>query len=189
MRLIAVCCLLSAVVDFGITQIVDSNVGVHSIIPKWPFNASAWETTPYYQVSTHKTWSHFCQIQSSLSTILLCWCLCKHLHNLTRKSLKALFELWNIYLLTICEFFPIRTHARGLDLLMNKQITYWCSWASAEMILSWYQVSNSAGHAWHWHLTRCSIAIGSRPYTSTHMWTARQIALEFESMAAMSLTC
>ena len=39
-----------SVIDFGITQIVDQNVGLHSIIPKWPFNASAWQDEPYYQV-------------------------------------------------------------------------------------------------------------------------------------------
>jgi acetamidase/formamidase len=41
--------VMSNVIDFGITQIVDSNIGFHSIIPKWPFNASAWEDEPYYQ--------------------------------------------------------------------------------------------------------------------------------------------
>lgn len=40
-----------AAVDFGITQIVDSNVGIHSIIPKWMFNATAWAENPYYEVS------------------------------------------------------------------------------------------------------------------------------------------
>lgn len=41
--------VMSNVIDFGITQIVDSNIGFHSIIPKWPFNASSWADEPYYQ--------------------------------------------------------------------------------------------------------------------------------------------
>ncbi|KAK9828765.1 hypothetical protein WJX72_001972 [[Myrmecia] bisecta] len=36
-------------IDFGITQIVDSNVGLHSMIPKWMFNTTGWEAEPYYQ--------------------------------------------------------------------------------------------------------------------------------------------
>jgi acetamidase/formamidase len=44
--------VMSNTVNFGITQIVDANVGLHAIIPKWPFNASAWESEPYYQAKT-----------------------------------------------------------------------------------------------------------------------------------------
>ncbi|KAK9814840.1 hypothetical protein WJX72_012452 [[Myrmecia] bisecta] len=36
-------------VDFGITQIVDSNVGLHAMIPKWMFNTTGWKDEPYYQ--------------------------------------------------------------------------------------------------------------------------------------------
>jgi hypothetical protein len=35
--------------DFQITQIVDSNVGIHSRIPKWIFDPVAWQTEPYYE--------------------------------------------------------------------------------------------------------------------------------------------
>ena len=88
--------------------------------------------------------------------------------------------------------------------------TYW--WKNRSLIDAhehlqrWYWVCDSAGHAWHWHLTRFSIAIRSRHYTSTHMWTRRQFALpsiidliryrmhgheglKFESRGVVSLAC
>ncbi|KAL0055138.1 hypothetical protein WJX82_007595 [Trebouxia sp. C0006] len=41
--------IMSLGVDFQITQVVDANVGIHSVIPKWIFNSSAWEKQAYYQ--------------------------------------------------------------------------------------------------------------------------------------------
>jgi acetamidase/formamidase len=35
--------------DFQITQIVDSNVGIQARIPKWIFDPNAWQTQPYYE--------------------------------------------------------------------------------------------------------------------------------------------
>ncbi|GAB4824040.1 hypothetical protein N2152v2_011086 [Parachlorella kessleri] len=40
--------VMGAAIDFGVTQVVDANVGVHSIIPKWLFNSSMWESEPQY---------------------------------------------------------------------------------------------------------------------------------------------
>lgn len=39
---------MSVGVDFGITQVVDANVGIHAIIPKWMFTPSEWKDSPSY---------------------------------------------------------------------------------------------------------------------------------------------
>ncbi|KAL3145841.1 hypothetical protein ABBQ38_015213 [Trebouxia sp. C0009 RCD-2024] len=43
--------IMSLGVDFEITQIVDSNVGIHAKIPKWLFNSTLWETEPFYEAA------------------------------------------------------------------------------------------------------------------------------------------
>ncbi|KAK9811476.1 hypothetical protein WJX72_004546 [[Myrmecia] bisecta] len=40
--------VMDVAVDFGITQVVDGNVGIHSIIPKWVFSPQAWKASPEY---------------------------------------------------------------------------------------------------------------------------------------------
>ncbi|KAK9814409.1 hypothetical protein WJX72_005468 [[Myrmecia] bisecta] len=46
-------------IDFGITQIVDYNVGLHAMIPKWMFNTTGWKDEPYYQAKwqAQSAWS------------------------------------------------------------------------------------------------------------------------------------